>query len=173
LCCRSIVQIGFASSVFYVVDRLLSPPSLVQFLGITAAHSDLKVTNAYNLYSAVFWDTVEMGSLLGYKEGKNFTLFAPTDDISGVLPLEETTRLLNPIWSRHLEDLLKHWLTDRAYTRQQLRQMAVSSGGEFPLLMLSGSTVLIVAEGDDDLSVSDGSTVGSFLKPSDLRGVDG
>lgn len=161
------------NGVFYVVDKLLAPPGLLEFLGVTATYSGLNVTNAYDLLIAASWDTADLGRSFGYKQGKQFTLFAPTDEFFTNLPLEETERLLDPAWSQHLDDLLKHWITDKSYTRKQLRQMTVSAGGEFELPMLSGSTIRLVAGGDDELSVSDGISTGKFFKPSNLRGVDG
>ena len=156
-----------------MVDKLLSPPGLVQFLGFTATYSDLQVTNAHYLFTMAAWNGLDLGRSLGFTQGKQFTLFAPTDKSLRALPMERTQRLLDPMWSRHLEDLLKHWITDRAFSRDQLRQLAVSSGGEVELVMLSGSTILVVADSDDGLSISDGTSQGDFFKPSSLKAVDG
>lgn len=146
---------------------------MVELLGITADYSGMGVTNAYYLLTAATWNGLELGRSLGYKQGKKFTMFAPTDDFLSRLPMEQTTRLLDPVWSRHLDDLLKHWITDRSYSRDHLRQMAVSTGGQLELLMLNGETIHVVAGGDDGLALSDGTSDGGFLKPSDLRAVNG
>ena len=98
-------------------------------------------------------------------------MLAPADGALTALPLAERERLLDPIWSSHLEDLLKHWLLDEPYTQDELRQAATaSSGGSLELTMLSGSSVTITADSINGELFVDG---GLFFQPANLRGVDG
>lgn len=158
------------NGVFYVLDKAISPPSIVELLGITGFYSNMNVINAYELFTSSTWNLTDLASSLGYDEEGKLTMFAPVDGALTILSLNERERLMQPAWSSHLEDLLKHWLIDGSYSQDELRDAVdASSDDSFELTMLSGSSVAVSVDSTNGDLFIDG---GRFFQPANLRGVD-
>jgi uncharacterized surface protein with fasciclin (FAS1) repeats len=96
---------------------------------------------------------------------QRFTLFAPVDAaFEDALSTGERERLLLPLWSRHLKDMLLHLLAPLPFGRDDLFEIANS-----------GDQVETIGGSSYSLSVSDGTLVvqsGSIVGPSPA-GTDG
>ncbi|CAB9506725.1 Hemolysin-type calcium-binding repeat (2 copies) [Seminavis robusta] len=157
------------NGVFYIVDQLVSPPGIIELMQVGYLHGNLEVAIASELFAAAPWDATNLVSSLGYPEGSQFTIFLPADIfLASNLPTADFQRLLDPIWSTHLEDLLFHWMAFGKYTVAALYALAATSSGAFHVPLLSGSLA--------EVSLNRGEVFfegGSLLQPADLQGVDG
>jgi hypothetical protein len=145
---------------------VLAPSGIVGLLG---NYTNVETTILRSLFSASGWNlddlTLSLRALYTLPAGDDtrLTLFAPIDSVLDSLFSSDghLERITEPLWSRHLAELLANLLVSTAYTRDELLQE------EEPLATLGGTSVSLVRSGND-LQIA----AGNVLSPS-MSGVDG
>lgn len=87
-----------------------------------------------------------LGNLAEAEADQHLTLFAPLNsNFEAALSVEDQDKLLLPLWSRHLRDMLLNLIAPLPYTYDGLLEMAQS-----------GSAVEVIGGSSYELTLSDG-----------------
>ena len=164
------------------------PPGMLELLEYTTDHTDLNATLMYQLMKASGWNASSKillqtsGSSMMRSpahpmedifrqdglalDNRRVTLFVPTDD---AVLARETDRLLNPLWTRHLQNMIANIMLPQAYSKEQLAKLArLDESLGFAQVETIGGTFLDVAIVSTGLSVG-----GGQFKEVSLEGTDG
>ena len=133
------------TSILHSSDKVLSPTSMVDFLGYVQNFTDIGVRIINDLFLASGWDLKNLtGSL--QEEGNRFTLIAPVDEVftgtSYGISTEVIERFATEAWSRHLNEFLMNLLVPDPYTMYQISE---ELGDIRELDTLGGNTIVVDA----------------------------
>ena len=160
-------------SVGQIVDRLLVPPGIIEFMDITSRFTDITLKDSVMLFKASGWDRRDMTkSMGGVADDSTLNVFVPVQGGFGALDAENKARLMAPHWKRHLRNFLQHLMFAPAMTMDELKAWVQSQGGTAQKTMLSGKDATFQIDGNTgELTVGDGG--GKFIRPYDMKAVDG
>ena len=133
-----------------------------------ADYTTINLKDMAQYYISSEWELRNLTKSIGTGHG-SFNVFAPLQDGYGEFNIEVGVRISTLEWKRHLWDFLLHMTVEPAYTTEELYELVTDAGGYLEMKMLSGFNTTLRIEPDGELTI-DGAR---FLKPYDMKGVDG
>ncbi|CAB9499421.1 transforming growth factor, beta-induced, 68kDa [Seminavis robusta] len=147
---RAVSEVLGQNGVLHVVEELLEPPSLVDLFSLTNHNSNLNIDimNEFLLASdSEFWESIGADGRV--------TLFVPVDDyLENNTRIEDRSRLVSPLWSQHLRDLLSNLILSRPFSKDEL--LAVASRGATVLPTIGMQNLTVEVDVGGTLAVGEG-----------------
>lgn len=133
-----------------------------------ADYTTINLKDMAQYYRSSEWNLRNLTTSIGTAQG-SFNVFAPLQDGYGEFNIEVAVRISTLEWRRHLWDFLLHMTVEPAYTTEELYEVVTDAGGYLEMKMLSGFNTTFEIDQEGELTI-DGAR---FLKPYDMKGVDG
>lgn len=129
----------------------MKPPTVAELVDIANKHTTLNISTMDNFLQASGW--VSNQSLFeGDGDNKRVTLFAPLDIFWATSANQEmSSRLLEPMWSLHLRDLLANLMLPGFYSEEELAGLDF---GETP--SLAGGNISLGLIRDPSMEATNG-----------------
>ena len=150
------------------MKKPLVPPGLAMIMGFCADFTTINLKDMYQYYVSSEWNLRNLTRSIGTAQG-SFNVFAPLQSGYGEFNIEVAVRISTLEWKRHLWDFLLHLTVEPARTTEEWYDIVEAAGGILTVKMLSGFNTTFVIDEDGELTI-DGAR---FLKPYDMKGVDG
>lgn len=134
-----------------------------------AEYTRFSMYDVAQLFIGSEWNMRNLSLSVG--DGSPVTMFAAVNTaFDKWFTLEDTTRLSTDKWRRHLWDLLKHFLLQGKYTKNDLKDLVLNnSGNPVNITMLTGQNVLLEYDQERNMLLLEGGDI--FF--GDIKGVDG
>ena len=134
-----------------------------------AEYTKFSTYDVAQLFIGSEWNMRHLGLSVG--DGSKVTLFAAMNSaMDEHFTREDITRLSTDKWRRHLWDLLKHFLVQGDYTKEDLKNMVLDNGGEpVQLTMLTGENCTLEYDPERNMVMLEQGDL--FF--GDIKGVDG
>lgn len=155
-------------SVTQIVTKPQVPPGVAMIMKYCAEYTTINLKDMAQYYKSSEWNLRNLTKSIGTQQG-SFNVFAPLQEGYGEFNIEVAVRISTLEWKRHLWDFLLHMTVEPAYTTDELYQLVEDAGGYMQMKMLSGFNTTLQFDSEGELTI-DGAR---FLKPYDMKGVDG
>jgi hypothetical protein len=166
------VQVLLLSFVFQritqIVTKPLIAPGIAMIMDFCAEFTTINLKDMTQYYQASGWWKRDLTKSIGTAQG-SFNVFAPLQDGYGEFNIEVAVRISTLEWQRHLWDFLLHMTVEPAQTTEELYADVIAAGGYMQRKMLSGFNTTLEIDEAGELTI-DGAR---FLKPYDMKGIDG
>jgi hypothetical protein len=156
------------SSVTQIVTKPLVPPGVAMIMEFCAEYTTINLKDMAQYYRSSEWNRRNLTTSIGTQQG-SFNVFAPLQSGFGEFNIEVAVRISTLEWRRHLWDFLLHLTVEPAYTTEELRDLVEDAGGVLEMKMLSSFNTTLALDEKGNLTINGA----HFLKPYDMKGVDG